>query len=191
MDCLAKQQYDLCQKYNLNQVIFKGKTDNYIAKVDTLLLMNKNTSIGTKPVSIDNFDMSYGDLTIYNELQKVKNNCMSDKLAIISVADITSLRSMKTEDSCALIFLKKGSRIGDPQIVNLKSGNRKDTAKSVGIFVLIWILLGIVAFFMSLVCFGKGENMTQNIIGLLIAVIFGPFYFIYYFAMKKQGYCRV
>jgi len=57
------------------------------------------------------------------------------------------------------------------------------------IFIAFWGLLGIVSFFMSIYCFGYNSSLGSKIAGLLIAMFFGPFYWIYYYFMK--GYCRV
>jgi L-asparagine transporter-like permease len=56
------------------------------------------------------------------------------------------------------------------------------------ITVFIWIVLGFIAFIWSIMCFGKSGTLGQQIIGLLLAVIFGPFYWIYYLSVGK--YCR-
>jgi hypothetical protein len=55
------------------------------------------------------------------------------------------------------------------------------------IFVVLWIGLGIAAFIMSLVCFGYSGTTAQHIIGVILAVLFGPFYWIYYAVSKT--YC--
>jgi Mn2+/Fe2+ NRAMP family transporter len=52
----------------------------------------------------------------------------------------------------------------------------------------LWIAAGIVAFIVSLICFGKSGKRIDKVIGLLLAVLFGPFYWIYYMVVKK--YCR-
>ena len=57
-----------------------------------------------------------------------------------------------------------------------------------GIFLLIWIFMGIVAFIMSLVCFAKSGTLTDKFLVLLEEFILGPFYFIF-FALNKD-YCR-
>lgn len=54
--------------------------------------------------------------------------------------------------------------------------------------VILWIVAGIAAFVMSLVCFGKSGTRSQHLIGFLLAVFFGPFYWIYYAVVKD--YCR-
>lgn len=73
-----------------------------------------------------------------------------------------------------------------------KESNISPTKITIAIVVLLlWCILGISAFIMSLVCFGKTSNpnsSSNNVIGLLIAAFFGPFYWIYYFAAKS--YCR-
>ena len=56
------------------------------------------------------------------------------------------------------------------------------------IFVVLWIFVGLAAFIMSLVCFGRSGSTAQHIIGLLLAIFFGPFYWIYYFAVSS--YCK-
>jgi hypothetical protein len=62
--------------------------------------------------------------------------------------------------------------------------------KSVIILVLVtvWILAGISAFVYSLYCFTKSGTTAEKILGLILAMISGPFYFIYV-AMYK-AYCR-
>ena len=55
------------------------------------------------------------------------------------------------------------------------------------IFALLWGLLGLIAFIMSLICFGRSGTLIEKIIGLLLAIFFGPFYFIFY--MFNKNYC--
>lgn len=62
---------------------------------------------------------------------------------------------------------------------------------STGAFLAItlaWVALGIAAFVMSLLCFGKSGSMTKKIFGFLLAVFFGPFYWVYFLVTKK--YCK-
>ncbi len=56
-----------------------------------------------------------------------------------------------------------------------------------GIFVIVWIILGIIAFITSIVCFGFSGNITEKVLGLVLALLFGPFYFLYFYLNKK--YC--
>ena len=56
------------------------------------------------------------------------------------------------------------------------------------IFLLVWMLLGLIAFIMSLVCFGRTGSLAEKIIGLLLAIFFGPLYFIFY--IFNKNYCR-
>jgi len=58
---------------------------------------------------------------------------------------------------------------------------------SIGIFVLLWIVFGIAAFVMSIICFGYSGTSAQHVIGLLLAIFFGPFYWIYFLVVKS--YC--
>lgn len=54
-------------------------------------------------------------------------------------------------------------------------------------FLVLWVILGFSAFIMSLVCFGKSGSPTEHLLGLFLAVFFGPFYWIYYIVAKS--YC--
>ena len=56
------------------------------------------------------------------------------------------------------------------------------------VLVSIWVLAGISAFIYSLYCFTKSGTTAEKILGLILAMIAGPFYFIYV-AMYK-AYCR-
>jgi len=55
------------------------------------------------------------------------------------------------------------------------------------IIVLIWILLGIAAFFASLICFVKEGSQNDKWIGLLVSIVLGPFYWFYF--IFNRGYC--
>lgn len=55
------------------------------------------------------------------------------------------------------------------------------------IFGLVWALLGLGAFVMALACIGYSGSTAQKIIGILLAMFFGPFYWIYYFV--SRSYC--
>lgn len=56
------------------------------------------------------------------------------------------------------------------------------------IFMFAWIVAGIIGFLWSITCFGKSGTMAQQWTGLLLAIFFGPLFWIYYFSVKK--YCR-
>lgn len=55
------------------------------------------------------------------------------------------------------------------------------------VILLIWAMAGLSAFIMSLVCFGYSGSMTNKFLGLVIALMFGPFYWFYYF--MNPSYC--
>lgn len=59
------------------------------------------------------------------------------------------------------------------------------------IFTLIWFILGVGGWFMSIYCFkAKGGSKVNNVIGLLISTFLGPFFWLYYLYMKKE-YCKI
>lgn len=63
------------------------------------------------------------------------------------------------------------------------------TAKKIGLVVLLWIILGVIGFIMSIACFARGGTIMSNILGLLVSLLFGPFYFVYYYVARGGGYC--
>jgi hypothetical protein len=57
-------------------------------------------------------------------------------------------------------------------------------------FVVIWALAGLSALLMSIYCTYQypDSNPNQNLMGFALAILLGPFYWIYYYYAKK-GYC--
>jgi hypothetical protein len=55
-------------------------------------------------------------------------------------------------------------------------------------FLGLWILFGLVGFILSLVCLGYSGSVGEKILGIIIALALGPFYFLYYFS--DAGYCK-
>jgi hypothetical protein len=56
------------------------------------------------------------------------------------------------------------------------------------IFGILWAIAGLLALLWSILCFGKSGSTGQKVAGILLAIFFGPFYFIYYWTV--QNYCR-
>jgi len=46
--------------------------------------------------------------------------------------------------------------------------------------VVLWVIAGLTAALMSLVCFGYKGSSADKVIGLLVAIVLGPFYWFYY-----------
>ena len=70
-----------------------------------------------------------------------------------------------------------------------KDKDKKSPGKIViMILAIIWIILGIAGFIMSIICFGRTGSITQHIVGLLLAIFFGPFFWIFYFFVPD--YCK-
>ena len=60
----------------------------------------------------------------------------------------------------------------------------------VGVFVGVWILLGMIAQLLSILCFFKsGGTTSQNFGGFLLASFLGPFYF-FYRIWGPPNYCK-
>lgn len=56
--------------------------------------------------------------------------------------------------------------------------------------VFLWVILGILGFLTSIVCFAYKGTFMQNWVGLLTAATLGPFYWIY-FAFVGDNYCSM
>jgi hypothetical protein len=55
------------------------------------------------------------------------------------------------------------------------------------IFAFIWLIIGLVAFLASIVCMFYQGSPTDKAVGLLLAIITGPFYWLYY--IYNMNYC--
>lgn len=52
----------------------------------------------------------------------------------------------------------------------------------------LWLLFGLIGFVMSLICFGYSGSTGEKILGIVIALLLGPWYFLYYFS--SGSYCK-
>lgn len=68
--------------------------------------------------------------------------------------------------------------------------DKRWTVKSILIvtFIGLWLLFGLIGFVMSLVCFGYSGSTGEKILGIVIALALGPWYFLYYFS--SGSYCK-
>ncbi len=55
------------------------------------------------------------------------------------------------------------------------------------ITLVIWIILGFAGFVTSLLCFKRSGTDEQHIMGVVIAFLFGPFFWVYF--MLSKNYC--
>ena len=56
------------------------------------------------------------------------------------------------------------------------------------IILLIWALFGLIAFITSIVCFTRSGTAFDKVIGLLLAIFFGPIYFLFF--AFNSSYCK-
>ena len=57
----------------------------------------------------------------------------------------------------------------------------------IALFIFIWWIIGTVGFIMSLICFGYSGPMSDKFLGLIMAWVTGPFYWLYY--IYNSNYC--
>jgi len=61
-------------------------------------------------------------------------------------------------------------------------------SKFLVVCILLWAIIGLLGFFMSLVCFFFEGTTTDKFVGLITSMILGPLYWIYY-AFADKTYC--
>jgi hypothetical protein len=57
----------------------------------------------------------------------------------------------------------------------------------VAFLITIWILLGMAGLVASIVCFGFSGSLMEKLIGILFAIVGGPFYWVYF--IYNRNYC--
>ena len=77
----------------------------------------------------------------------------------------------------------------DSQQPQYEEQEKKSSGKIILLIIIaIWVILGIAGFIMSIVCFGRSGSTSQHVVGLLLAILFGPIYWIFYFVVPD--YCK-
>ena len=66
--------------------------------------------------------------------------------------------------------------------------NENTTIQIFGLFMFVWIVLGLSAFVWSIFCFGKTGTMFQKVLGFVMAMFFGPMFFVLY--KFSPTYCK-
>jgi hypothetical protein len=77
---------------------------------------------------------------------------------------------------------------GNIQNIKESTPGEKKTGMVFLVILFFWIIMGFVAFITSIICFGKSGSTLEKIMGLLLAIFFGPFYFLFY--AFNGNYCR-
>jgi uncharacterized protein YqhQ len=67
------------------------------------------------------------------------------------------------------------------------SNNANVVALFIIMFLWVWIIAGVTAFFASLICFGFNGSTSDKFLGLIILLILGPFYWFYF--IFNSSYC--
>lgn len=69
--------------------------------------------------------------------------------------------------------------------------NELNGFRGLAIFILIiiwiWIITGLLGFIASLVCFGFNGSVSDKFLGLIIVLVIGPFYWLYF--IFNSNYC--
>jgi len=54
-------------------------------------------------------------------------------------------------------------------------------------FIWVWIIAGLLGFLASIICFGFNGSVSDKFLGVLIVLIVGPFYWLYF--IYNSNYC--
>ena len=71
---------------------------------------------------------------------------------------------------------------------DVEAKNDDVTIQIIGLFMFVWIVLGLAAFVWSLYCFGKSGTIFEKCLGLAMAIFFGPLFFVLY--KFSPTYCK-
>ena len=69
-----------------------------------------------------------------------------------------------------------------------KIANSSFYAIWISLFVLIWIISGLIAFMASFVCLFYNSSVGDKMAGLIMALFAGPFYWLFY--IYNSNYCK-
>lgn len=58
-----------------------------------------------------------------------------------------------------------------------------------GLIVFVWMMLGVLGFITSLVCFAREGTFEEKWVGFLSSVVLGPLYWVY-FMYASPTYCK-
>ena len=57
------------------------------------------------------------------------------------------------------------------------------------IILWLWFIAGLLAFIVSLVCFGFNGSISDKFLGLIVSLVVGPFYWFYF--IFNNNYCTM
>ena len=64
----------------------------------------------------------------------------------------------------------------------------KNVLLALAVVAIAWVVLGISALIQAGTCFGSNSTLAEKVVGLLLAVLLGPFYWIYF--KTSTTYCK-
>jgi len=80
-----------------------------------------------------------------------------------------------------------------PKDINKHDNYQSSTEYGFVMFIVIilwlWFIAGLLAFIVSLVCFGFNGSISDKFLGLIISLVIGPFYWFYF--IFNNNYCTI
>lgn len=81
----------------------------------------------------------------------------------------------------------------EKKTINDDKNNQSNTAYGFIMFIVIilwlWFIAGLLAFIVSLVCFGFNGSISDKFLGLIISLVLGPLYWFYF--IFNNNYCTI
>ena len=144
-------------------------------------------------------------------LKTLVRNSQCQNVPVATLSDIKNPREPTNKD--ALLWLPEGTTLCDvcqltpspiagysfisppmQRIFAPTSIVNSSQSSAFGLFVLLWMVAGLVAFIWSITCFfgHKRGTIGENVLGLILALLLGPIWFLFVYAMHQSGsgYCK-
>lgn len=98
-------------------------------------------------------------------------------------ASTSSSASASTDPTNTRPIVRKGSLYGS---VTIDVRNIKYII--IACAVVLWVVAGLISFLMSIWCMGYSGSRGEQVAGLIIAIVFGPVFWLYF--VLRKTYCR-
>ena len=210
IESLEEYIKDILDKIKKNETLSESEKNSFETLIEKEKGSLTNWLIQQKIFDKENVDKPTGEIImssqIIEEIHKFlkKSEIISDKDKRLFLKLITGKEYNKETDKESDKETDKETfdnyyYINNENQNEIQNQNNKKTTKNnlisnlktmsifLCIFTLIWFITGLLGWLMSIYCFKYDKNRIENVIGILISTLLGPFYWLYYIYM--QNYC--
>ncbi len=179
--------YIIVLYYHITRIHIKMDVDGYngteLANVD-----NKNSALLDSKLSLaESMDYLEGERKKMQREKDYKVDIIGtsvtlEKEPFESKANVTTKKStIKDEDDD-----DEDEDMDDTTVILFGVDSYKKDSM-VAFLLTIWILLGMAGLVASIVCFGFSGSLMEKLLGILFAIVGGPFYWVYF--IYNRNYC--